>query len=163
VSIATVVTRGYGSFGSIAYVVREGYDQGAAPPPPPPPSPSGEAAGGGGWVGTVADLREHVERVERAQDATRKERRAAEHQLRQMLEAQFRGPEPEVVEAFTETLGRVVNFKASEIDWGPALGRIDLLERLIGKLQTIAILDEQERLDLMREEQDIEMILLSLP
>ena len=77
-TIATVVTRGYGNFGTIAYIVREGYDQGAAPPPPPPPAPvESSAAGGGGWIGTVADLREHVERVERAQEASRKERRKA--------------------------------------------------------------------------------------
>lgn len=34
-SIATVITRGYGSFGSIKYVVTEGYDIGTPPPASP--------------------------------------------------------------------------------------------------------------------------------
>lgn len=144
----------------VPWLIRTIGNNGAPPPPPPFVQPP-DVAGGGGWV----DLKASYERVEQAQEATRKERRAAEHQLRQSLEQEYRkatGLEPEVIEAFTETLSPV-NFRAKEIDWGPALKRLDLLTLLIDKLETIAVLDEQTRVDLIRDEQDIELLLLTIP
>lgn len=47
-SIATVVTEGYGSFGSLAFVVTEGYGTFGAPPSPPAFDPNGVQGSGGG-------------------------------------------------------------------------------------------------------------------
>ncbi len=136
-----------------------------APPPPPPPTPTGPSIGGGlGWwvdEDAVRRFREKVERVEKSVNATRKEQRLAQEDLRLSLESAYRG-DPEIAVAIAETLSPVVDLSVAEIDWRPAMARLDLLAGVIGKLGIIAELEKQARLDELRDEQDIEMILLTI-
>lgn len=44
-SIGTVITEGFGSFGSVAFVVTQGYSIGGVTPPAPTPSTGGGASG----------------------------------------------------------------------------------------------------------------------
>lgn len=50
-SISTVITLGYGSFGNTGYVITLGYDTSATPPTPPAPAPSGGSGGVGRYFG----------------------------------------------------------------------------------------------------------------
>lgn len=50
-SISTVITLGYGSFGNTGYVITLGYDTSATPPPTPPAAPSTGSGGGGRYYG----------------------------------------------------------------------------------------------------------------
>lgn len=143
---------------------------GATPPPPPPPfEEPPEVGGGGGWVPSQATvLREHLERLVAAEAEDRKERLAAQQELRRMLERAWRTAlgleDPDLIGAFADTLASVVNLdpKLEQIDWNPALKRLDLITQLIGKIETAAFIAEQVRRDRLRDEADLEVILMAI-
>src|SRR5690606_22699724 len=100
--------------------------------------------------------------VSEAQDASRKERKAAEQQLRSTLEKAFRGDEPEVAETIAGVLAEVVNLEAKRIDWNPALRRLDLIQTIMERLDLVIAEDARIRAAMQRDEEDVEMILLSI-
>jgi len=48
-SLSTIITEGYGSFGSASFVIMDGYDLGGAAPPPPPAAVVAPERPAGGW------------------------------------------------------------------------------------------------------------------
>lgn len=72
--------------------------------------------------------------------------------------------DPDLIEAFAETLASVVNLDPSleQIDWNPAIKRLDLITQLIGKIETAAFIAEQVRRDRLRDEADLEVILMAV-
>lgn len=86
-SIATVVTEGYGSFGSIAFVVTEGYGAYGVTPPPPVITVDPNISGGGppkkrrtlhleGYRPTIVDPREYQRTVKVPVEAKEPQREA---------------------------------------------------------------------------------------
>lgn len=140
-----------------------GPNGGVVPPPPPPEPDIVPPGGGGGWV---LKLREQLERIEDARELSRKEQRKFQKELRDTLAREYRralgGDEEALVEAFTETLAPVVSFKAKTIDWTPVFSRLDLLQRLIGRLETVALIERQRRLDIERDDAEVELLLLTI-
>lgn len=153
----------WGGAWSNAWGISWGYATPPSPPPPPTP-PDASVGGGAGPISyeTVKRFRDHYTRISEAQDASRKERKAAEQQLRSTLERAFRGDEPEVAEAVAEVLAEVVNLEAKRIDWTPALRRLDLMQSLMQRIEALMQEDARIRDAMQREEEDIEMILLSI-
>lgn len=97
-SIATVVTQGYGSFGSVSAVVLFGYSIGEAPPPPPAPNTQ---AGGGGdysdvqrerWLAWARSRRNRRQEPERSEEAPPVEIKAPSKRRRKS------GAEPESID-----------------------------------------------------------------
>ena len=65
-SISTVITLGYGSFGNTGYVITLGYDTSATPPAPPAPAPSTGSGGGGRYFGYYPERKRELKSEIRA-------------------------------------------------------------------------------------------------
>lgn len=146
VSIATVVTRGYGSFGSIADVVTRGFTAAtAAPTPTPTPTPAADATGR-----TYGGVIDYDERKQIA--AEFREIYADLYERKEQLS-------PDEIEIVAESVSEYAPVNAPDmpvpavIDWG---GMVEQQERLVLLVEQFKML--QRALD--DEEDDLTVLLL---
>lgn len=151
-SIATVVTQGYGSFGSVSAVVLFGYSIGETPPPP---VPSTQAGGGGdysevqrerwlAWARSRRNRRQEPERVGEIQPVEAKELPKRRRK---------RGSEPEVVDNSALLLANLAAVRAAQQERSDAL--TGTANAAVDAMVALRLAAEQE-------DEDVAMLLLGL-
>ncbi len=142
-SVATVITGGFGSFGTIALVIRDGYGSGAYVPPVVPAVPSGVAHGGGGirWSSRERPKRRRASLAEvvdlAVQEVVTELRRAGDGQVQEQVAAIVA---PHVVKPKPRSRPRV-DYDALEAD-------------VAAVRQLVALLREQRQREIDEDEEE---------
>lgn len=163
-SVRNVIQRGYGVGGSISAVVLRGYFAEAA---------AGAVTtdthdGGYPWEWETADeIRKRIRQVEKAQEQSRRKRKEADKKLADELDRAYRRivlNEPEIAAEVAEAVtmaspkaikGTIGEDRLPTIDWRGLSNLLAASDAMLAAL-------ERDRQIAMREEDDIEILLLAV-
>lgn len=152
-SIRSVVTRGYGSFGSIAEIVVRGY----------------LTAGGADQADGFYDhevLRRHARATEKARKKSSEERKKAERRLADELDRSWRriiDGEPDLIEAVRAAvpLPEGIADWGAGIEWGRVADVLGTATAILDAMERQRLEAERLRLARIQEEDDLTILVLA--